>query len=418
MRSPIKSPLRLICASMLVLGYAGAPARADVVTDWNATGQAAILATPGQQYAVVLALMHAAVYDAVNAIGGGYGVFAVSPATSARGASKEAAAAAAAHTVLLHELPGQQVALDAAYAASLAAIPNGSAKTLGVAIGGEVATAWLAQRQGDGRNAAVPYVYGTEPGTYQATPPAFAPAVTPWLAKMRPFVLASPAQFRAYGPPDLTSARFAKDFEAVRILGSATSTERTATETEIALFHTAPPPIFWPSNTRAIALSRNLGLTENARFFAMVFVAHADATIACWDSKYYFSFWRPVTAIRAADTDNNPATVQDSAWTPLAVTPPHPEYPAAHGCAAAAYAETLDAFFGPKRFQFTMTSTVAGTVPHAFYNTDQFVEEVMDARVFGGMHYPTSVEHGATMGRQVAREILRARFKPVGRPRH
>lgn len=418
MKIPKRCSLKLLGVWVIALGYAWGPARADVVTDWNATGQAAILATPGQQYAVVLALMHAAVYDAVNAIGGGYSVYAVSPSTSTRGASREAAAAAAAHAVLLHELPGQQVALDAAYDTSLAAVPEGSAKTQGVAIGREVAAAWLAQRQGDGRNASVPYTYGTGPGTYQATPPAFAPAVTPWLAKMRPFVLTSPAQFRAYGPPDLTSIRFAKDFEAVRILGSATSTERTAAETEIALFHTAPPPIFWPSNTRAIALARHLGLADNARFFAMVFVAHADATIACWDSKYYFSFWRPVTAIRAADTDNNPATVQDAAWTPLAVTPPHPEYPAAHGCAAAAYAETLDAFFGTKRFQFTMTSTVAGTTPHAFYNTDQFVEEVLDARVFGGMHYPTSVEHGASMGRGVAREILRTKFKPVGRPRH
>jgi hypothetical protein len=404
---------RIAAACLAVYSVAGL-ARADVITDWNATGQAAVMATPGKQFSLVLGFMHAAMYDAVNAIDGRYEVFAVKPASNPHGASKEAAAAAAAYAVLLNELPTQTAALDAAYAASLAAIPNGPAKTKGIALGQEVATAFLAQRVNDGRDATVPYVFGSGPGVYQATPPAFANPVTPWFAHVRPLVLESPSQFRAYGPPDVTSARFAADFNAVKELGSATSTERTAKETEIALFHTEPPPAFWSRNTRDLAAAKKLGLTDNARFFAMVFVAQADATIACWDSKYYYNFWRPVTAIRAPDdTDGNPATKSDAAWTPLANTPPHPEYPAAHGCAAGSYAEVLNEFFHTEYVKFTFTSTVANTVPHVFYSTDQFVEEVKDARVFGGMHYPTSTDHGEALGRRVARTILRTEFRPA-----
>ncbi len=387
-----------------------------MITDWNATGQATVMATPGKQYALVLAFMHAAMYDAVNAIDGRYEVFAVEPTSKPNGASKEAAAAAAAYTVLLNELPTQKIALDAAYAASLAAIASGPAKTKGIALGQEVATAFLAQRVNDGRDASVPYVFGSGPGVYQATPPAFAAPVTPWFAKVRPLKLESPSQFRAYGPPDVTSARFAADFNAVKELGSATSTERTAKETEIALFHTEPPPAFWSRNTRDLAIAKKLSVTDNARFFAMIFVTQSDASIACWDSKYYYNFWRPVTAIRAPDdTDGNPATTSDAAWTPLANTPPHPEYPAAHGCAAGSYAEVLNEFFHTEYVKFTVTSTVPNTMPHVFHSTDQFVEEVKDARVFGGMHYPTSTDHGASLGRRVARAILRTEFRPVKR---
>jgi len=399
----------------LLLGLAAiGPAKADVITDWNATGQAAIQATPGTQYAIILALMHAAMYDAVNAIDGRYEVYAVTPTVNPRGASKEAAAATAAYRVLVNELPGQQAALLAAYNASLAAIPNAPPKTKGIALGDNVAALWLAQREGDGRNANVPYTFGSGPGVYQATPPAFASPVTPWLAKMRPFTIASPSQFRAYGPPDVTSLRFAQDFKTVKALGAANSKERTAKETEIALFHTEPPPAFWSRNTRDLAIAKKLNLTDNARFFAMVFVTAADASIACWDSKYYYNFWRPVTAIHAPDDfDGNPATKSDATWAPLVNTPPHPEYPAAHGCAAAAFAESVEQFFGTKYLKFTVKSTAAGTVPHVFYSTDQFVEEVKDARVLGGIHYPTSVEHGAVLGRNVARAVLRSEFKPL-----
>jgi hypothetical protein len=353
-------------------------------------------------------------YDAVNAIDGRYSVFAVRPQSSARGASKEAAAATAAYRVLLGAYPDQATRLDAAYEASLATVPNGPAKTKGVAVGTEVAEAWLALRAGDGREAVVPYEFEpAAPGVYQRTPPAFPNAFAPWLAKMRPFAMTSPSQFRAYGPPDLTSERYAQDVALVRAVGSASSTERTAEETEIARFYTESPTTFFSHNLRDFAATKKLGVTGNARLFAMVFVSAGDAMIACWDSKYYFNFWRPVTAITTELDDGNPATERDAAWTPLATTPPHPEYPAGHGCVSTAYAEALRHFFGTPHVKVTMTSLAPNTVPHVFHNTNQMVDEIVMARVFGGMHFQTSVEHGATIGRKVGRLVARTHFRPV-----
>lgn len=388
------------------------PARADVITDWNATTQT-VLVAKGAQGPPYYALVHVAMYDAVNAIDGRYAVFAVRPTSNPRGASKEAAAATAAYRVLLGVYPDQATVLDAAYAASLAGVPDGSAKTKGVAIGAEVAAAWLALRANDGREANVPYVFGTGPGVYQRTPPAFPNPIVPWLGKMQPYALTSPSQYRAYGPPDLTSQRYAQDLAMVKALGGATSTERTAAETETARFYTESPTTFFSHNLREFAATKKLGVAANARLFAMVFVTEADSMIACWDSKYYFNFWRPVTAIPAADTDDNPATQADALWTPLAPTPPHPEYPAGHGCVSTANAEALRYFFGTSHVKVTLTSSVAGSVPHVFYNTNAMIDEIKMARVFGGMHFPTSVEHGAIIGKKVGRWVARNHFKPV-----
>jgi hypothetical protein len=390
-----------------------AVAEADVITDWNATTQA-VLVAKGHQGPPGYAFVHVPMYDAVNAIDGRYSVFAVRPTSNPRGASKEAAAATAAYRVLLGAYPDQAAVLDPAYAASLAAIPDTPAKAKGVAIGTEVAAAWLAQRAGDGREAAVPYVFEpAEPGVYQRTPPAFPNALAPWMAKMRPYAMTSPSQFRAYGPPDLTSERYAQDVAMVQALGSANSTERTAEETETAKFYTESPTTFFSHNLREFAATKNLGVAGNARLFAQVFVTEADSMIACWDSKYYFNFWRPVTAITTDLDDGNPATERDAAWTPLAGTPAHPEYPAGHGCVSTGYAEALRHFFGTPHLKVTLTSSVAGSVPHVFYNTNQMVDEIILARVFGGMHFQTSVEHGSTIGRKVGRLVARNHFRPA-----
>ncbi len=388
-------------------------ARADVITDWNATTQA-VLVAKGHQGPPGFAFVHVPMYDAVNAIDGRYSVFAVRPTSNPRGASKDAAAATAAYRVLLSAYPDQAGVLDPAYAASLASVPNGPAKTKGIVIGTEVATAWLALRFNDGREAAVPYTF--EPaaaGVYQRTPPAFPNALAPWLAKMQPFAMNSTSQFRAYGPPDVTSERYAQDVAMVRALGAANSTERTAEETEIAKFYTESPTTFFSNNLRGFAASKNLGVAGNARLFAQVFVTEADSMIACWDSKYHFNFWRPVTAITTELDDNNPATERDAAWTPLAGTPPHPEYPAGHGCVSTGYAEALRHYFGTPHVKVTLTSTVPGSVPHVFRNTNEMVDEIVLARVFGGMHFQTSVEHGATIGKKVARLVARNHFRPV-----
>jgi hypothetical protein len=227
---------------------------------------------------------------------------------------------------------------------------------------------------------------------------------------MKPIALTSASQFRAFGPPDVTSFRFAQDLALTKQLGSATSAERTAEETELALVYTENPTIFWGRNMRELAAQKNLGIAANARLFAMLSIAFGDGAIACWDSKYYYNFWRPVTAIQAEG---------DLTWAPLATTPPHPEYPAAHACVGAAYAETLKHFFGTSRVKFTISSTApnSGPGPHVFYNTDDLPEEIKLARVYGGMHFHTSTEHGAKLGRQVGHWLARNYFQPVKRSR-
>ena len=196
-------------------------------------------------------------------------------------------------------------------------------------------------------------------------------------------------------------------------MGALEGSKRTAWQSEIARFHTENPNNFWIRNLRETFATHNLSLVESARLYALMNVAHADAVIACFDSKYHFNFWRPVTAIQNADTDDNPDTVADAAWLPYMVTPPHPEYPAAHGCVAGATAETLQRFFGTKNLGFTFTSTVPDTVPHYYPTTDALVKEIVDARVFGGMHDRNSVLAGADLGRRVARWVYNTQFGPI-----
>jgi hypothetical protein len=398
------------------IGLLASPLRAEVVSDWNATAVTVVndptLGSQGRQIPY-LSMVHAAIYDAVNGIDRRYSVLGVTPASDTRGASKEAAAASAAYHLLLELFPGQQSVLDAAYANSLSKIRDGNAKTKGIAIGQEVATAWIVLRDGDGRDSpAPPYVPGTDPGDYQLTGP---PPILTWLPGMRPFTLKYVSQFRAYGPPDLTSNQYARDLNLVKSLGSAASTERTAEETEIALFHTENPNIFWWRNFRDLAAAKRLGTTESARLFALLVIGQGDAVQACFDSKYYFNFWRPQTAVPAADLDDNPATDADPAWSPLAPTPPHPEYPAAHACVAGLTAEILEHFFGKKHFVMTFTSTVPGSVPHTFHSTHDLVEEIIMARVYGGMHFATSGVHGVVLGRKVGQWITSRYFLPVKR---
>ena len=176
---------------------------------------------------------------------------------------------------------------------------------------------------------------------------------------------------------------------------------------------TESPTTFFSHNLREFSAAKKLSVSDNARLFAQVFVSAGDAMIACWDSKYYFNSWRPVTAITTELDDGNPATERDAAWTPLAPTPPHPEYPAGHGCVTAAYAEALRYFFGTPHVKVTLTSTVPGSVPHVFKTTQEMIDEIIMARVFGGMHFQTSVEHGATIGKRVGAYVARNHFRPL-----
>jgi len=403
----LKKVLPLIIVSI----FLSASARADVVTYWNEVAANSIVKA-GKSPGIHFAMVHTAIYDAVNSIDRRYTVFAVKPTGKTRKASQEAAAASAAYNILLALFPEQKATLDAAYATSLAAIPDSEAKARGIAIGEEVAAGIMELRANDGRNNAVQYIVGSGPGVYQLTPPAFNPPATPWLAQVKPFTLLDPSQFRAEGPPALTSEQYAADFNEVKRLGSANSTERTAEQTETGRFHTESPVTFVSRNFRQFAIEQELSVADNARLFAILMVTWADASIAGWDSKYHFNSWRPVTAIRAADTDDNPATEADANWTPLAVTPPHPEYPAAHGFVTGALAESLRRFFGTKNITITFTSTVTGTA-RTYTNTDDLIKEVIEARIYGGMHFRTAVVHGSELGRRVSKWIAKHYFTPV-----
>ncbi len=389
-------------------------AAADIVTDWSLITTQAVVTKGGRAGAVEFAIVHAAMFDAVNAFEHRYATYKVEPSSPTRGAMPEAAAAAAAHRVLVGLFPEQTANLDAAYAASLATLPDSPGRAKGIVLGEEVAVAMLALRANDGRNADVPaYVLGYGPGVYQQTtpyPPNGQPINT-FLPGVTPMVIESVRQFRAYGPPGLTSARYTRDLEEVRAYGSLNSTVRTETQSEIGRFHTENPNQFWGRNLSNFVASRNMGTVKSARLMALFAFAQADASISCFDSKYVYNSWRPSTAIHQADTDGNPATQVDPAWVPYLNTPPHPEYPAAHGCVGGAIAETMEQFFGEQRVKFAFNSTVTGTV-HNYGRTLDLVDEIANARVYGGMHLRGSVRHGAAMGRAVAKWVATHSLQP------
>ena len=404
----------------LIAVFTGAPVSAvaggDAVTFWNETAITSSAVHLGRAPAISpvdLAYVHAAIYDVVVALRGGYRPFMVTVADPPDGASLEAAIASASRRVLITLFPGDQAYIDGRYLSAIGGIPDGQPKDDGLAFGDQVAMSLLAARTGDGWNAVVPYAPGSGPGVWQATPPAFVTAVAPWLAAMRPFTFDSASQFRLGPPPALDSTRWAEDYNEVRTMGSVSSTTRNAAQTEIARFYGEHAGIQYARIFRELAAAKGLTVEENARLFAMLYVASADAIIGCWDSKYDYSFWRPVTAIRAGDTDGNPFTPMESDWTPLLTTPAHPEYPSAHGCFTASVAETLAAFFGTKKIGITLTSTFPGTVPHPFESTDEMIREIIDARVFAGIHYRTSVVHGTVLGRRVAHWVTKYYFLPA-----
>jgi hypothetical protein len=391
---------------------------ADTVLDWNAFAAKATVTVGGQvppRALIRLAMVHLAIYDAVNAIEGApFEGYASVPAVD-RPASAEAAVATAAHDVLVALFPAQSADLDAKYAASLAAVPDDIAKANGIAVGQQAASAILTKRAQDGRDATVIYTPSSGPGVWVPTPPAFLAAQAPETPFVQPFVLTSASQFRPEAPFSLTSEDWARDYNEVKALGPALGSSRTPEQTDIARFWSDNPPLQWNRAWRALSLSKGLGLADNARFFAMLTTASADALIACWDAKYFYNFWRPVTAVRAGDSDGNPETAPDPTWIGLVVTPNHPEYPAAHGCFSGASTETLKFFFGTDNVGFSMDSNVAGIV-NPIRTYDRFSDalaEVLEARIYGGMHYRHSTRIGANVGKQVSRFTMAHFFRPL-----
>ena len=391
------------------------PVSADVVTDWNDIGastvNAALPAERGNQ-GLDLSLMYIAMYDAINTIQPRYQPYLTHAGTNAVGASPEAAAVTAAYVVLRHNFPSRAAALDASYAASLAGIADGSAKALGIAVGGAIAQDVNNWRINDGRYAIVPYVFGSGPGAYQLTPPGPPSPVNTWVPGLRPLALHDYSQFRAYGPPGLRSETYTRDYNETLRMGASNSTVRSEAKTEIARFHTESPGTLWARNLRNLTAALGLNLLDHARLMALLWVSFGDAGSSCFDSKYTYNFWRPVTAIHGGDTDGNSNTTQDAAWLPLANTPPHPEYPAAHGCASGAVAEVIRHELGDE-FAFSFNSTVPNTTVHHFAGPDALISEIINARVYGGMHFRNSVEHGARLGRKVAVWVEEHHFQPL-----
>ena len=261
--------------------------------------------------------------------------------------------------------PAQAADLEAKYAASLAALPDDVAKVNGIAVGHQAASGILTARAHDGRDAGVIYTPGLGPAVWVPTPPAFLAAQAPETPFVQPFALHSASQFRPEAPFGLASEDWARDYNEVKAFGSAVGSSRNAEQTDIARFWSDNPPLQWNRAWRALSMAEGLGLADNARYFAMLSTASADALIACWDAKSHYNFWRPVTAIRAGDSDGNLDTAPDATWIGLIVTPNHPEYPAAHGCFSGASTETLKYSLAPTTSGSGWTAPLRGREPHS-----------------------------------------------------
>jgi PAP2 superfamily len=419
---------RIWLAGVAALASLASPAvaRADAVTDWNEIASNAIVTTAGQPPAVSalsFAIVQGAVYDAVNAIDGGYRPYLARPAANPWD-SKAAAAAAAAYRVLSGLFPAQAPGLKQVYEDYVAALPDqpGGAKAGGVAAGEAAAAAMLAARAHDGRGGGPGTLVGTTPGVWRPTIPFFAQDPAPWVGEVLPFLLPNAEMVRSDGPNALSSAAYAEDFNEVKRLGSRTSTARTRDETEAAIWWQTTGA-FWNGVTRGLAEEHGLDIAEDARLFAMEDLAAADGFIGCYKDKYYWKFWRPVTAIREADTDGNPATEADPNWTPLfdpatpqfgppLSTPPFPDHPSAHGCGTSAIVHTMQTFFGTDKIAFSAFSPRTRTT-RTFERLSDALEEVIDARVWGGIHFRTADVQGSVLGKKVAHYERMHYFQPL-----
>jgi membrane-associated phospholipid phosphatase len=423
MQSQIRTTLRF--AAFFLLGCMSLNAQTDEVTDWTQITLKA-LQTAGANPMVSsrdAAIVEASVFDAVNGVKGRYTPLHVAPAAP-KGTSAPAAAVQAAYASLVHLFPSQISTFDAARMDSLNAIlaVNGgfnrqqcvqAAVSAGVAWGQEVADEIWAWRSTDGFSSVLaPYLGGSAVGQWRPTPPAFLAGALPQLATMTPWVLASPSQFRPAGPQALDSQQYATDLNETKIMGSATSVLRTDDQTLFAKFWASgTATYFWNSVALELAAQPDMPLIEHARLFGELNAAIADAVIANWDAKYYYSFCRPVTAIALADTDGNPATDADPTWMPLITTPNFPEYPSAHSTFSSAGTSVLAKFFGAST-AFSVDSLAMPGVARSFVSFDAALAELVDARVFGGIHFRSSCKEGQTLGTAVGTYVLENAFLP------
>jgi hypothetical protein len=409
----IKRGVGVLAAVAALLSLAAsAPARADTVTEWHNIAFKSLTAPVAEGGAaqtppvstIHLAMMHGAMYDAVNAIDRRYQPYLVAPRTKPW-FSKEAAAATAAYHVLVGIVPAAQHAtLASQYATSLAGIRPGKARDRGIRVGEKAAGAMLAARANDGRFGAFRFTAGDDPGEWRPVLPLFVNDPNAWVKDVRPFMIRAACDFRSSGPNPLRSWAYAKEFNEVKSLGSMMSTTRTADQTDMARFWSEGPAI-WSRITQQLSAAFRLSIADNARLFAMTYLTGADALIAVWDDKAAWSFWRPITAIREADTDRNRATEADPEWLPLINNPPYPDHPSGLVGVISAMAQTSGDFFGTDNLSYSATSTspTGSMITRRFTSFSQAIQEVVDARVYSGIHFRIADEHAAEIGEEVAR---------------
>lgn len=421
-RRPRRSRLPAVILAVL-LAVVGSPTPAaaasndldaSVIVDWNRLAVAALQAEPdipGPSAFIYLGFIHAAIYDAVVGVAGRYTPYRFTERAPA-GASARAAAVAAAHQVLATYAPHAQ--LDAAYSTSLAQIPDGQSKTDGLAYGTRVAEDLIAARATDGRNAPILFTELPGPGVWRPTAPAFAPFLTPWAGFVTPLLVRSGAQFGDPGPPPaLTSNRYTRDFIEVKSLGSKDSTERTAEQTATALFYSGNAVLQFNDGLRGQVALRHLDLVDAARLFAAVDMSQADTFISVWYAKYKYGFWRPDTAIQLADTDGNPATIADPTWTPLGPNPPYPDWVSGYSAQGGAYSTVLGEILQTADLNVTLISTAVFGASRTYHSGAALRDDIVNGRMWLGVHYRSADEEGAQMGQQIARWALSHYFKPI-----
>jgi hypothetical protein len=385
---------------------APALAAADTVTQWNQNAATALYVTAAQPPNVSvlhMAMVQGAVYDAVNAIDGSREGYLLTSRVATPTDSKDAAAATAAYKVLISIVPAQQPALLALYNATLAGIPDGPAETRGIAVGDAAAAAMIAARTADGRFGTPGFLTGTTPGAWRPVLPTFGNDPNAWVKDVKPFLIKGASQFRSHGPYDLTSRKYAREFNEVKTVGSASApiTDRSLDQTNAALYWAENPPRTWNRILNSLSASRGVSLVENARLFAEVYLTVADAFIAVWDEKGHYSFWRPITAIREADTDGNHRTAKDENWLPLVANPPYPEHPSGHLGLSGAVGKTLQQFFHTDWLAWTDTNVAGRT--RSYTRVSDAVEEIENARVWSGIHFRNADEASVEISRQVAK---------------
>jgi hypothetical protein len=330
-----------------------------------------------------------------------------------RNASSEVAAATAAYRVLRHYFPASAENLRADYRASLADIPRGEAMARGKQVGDTAADQVIRSRRNDGRDATVPLVVELAPGVWRPTPDAFAPMAVSWLGFVDPLLLDSPTPTPLPGPDALDTDAYAQDFAEVKAYGANDASSRSVAQTETALFWSTNAVLQYQVALRDQVTRRGLDITDSARAFALLNGATADSQIACWRAKYDFAYWRPITAIRMADTDGNDATAPDPTWTPLVPTPPYPDYVSGHACLTGATTGILRHLFGADGIDLEVFSSVTATSRH-YDSADALDQETMNARIWLGIHFRNAMTDGNQLGHDVSDWAVTHYFQPTG----